>query len=105
MTGGGDPLVELCFESEVIHWRGPSPFFFVAIPEPQVVALRQAARAVSYGWGMVPVEAAIGEVAFVTALFPKDETYLLPLKAVVRRLAGITAGPRVAVEVTVSARA
>jgi Domain of unknown function (DUF1905) len=98
-----DSFVQFRFEAEVIHWRGPSPFFFVAIPVEHLTELRGVARAVTYGWGMVPVQARIGEVDFTTSLFPKDETYLLPLKVAVRRRADITAGDRVAVEMTVQA--
>jgi hypothetical protein len=101
MGDGGDPLVQFRFEAQVIYWRGPSPFFFVPVPPQQAEALRQVAKVVTYGWGMVPVEAWIGETGFNTALFPKDETYLLPLKAAVRRKANITAGDLIAVDMTV----
>ncbi len=47
--------------------------------------------------------ASIGGSVFTTTLFPKDETYLLPLKAAVRRQADVTAGDSVAVELTVQA--
>jgi hypothetical protein len=100
--GEGSPT-RFAFEADVISWRGPSPFFFVAVPAAEAAALRHVAKAVSYGWGMVPVEARIGEVAFATSLFPRDETYLLPLKAAVRREAGVTAGDPVFVEITVRA--
>jgi hypothetical protein len=93
--------LQFSFEAEVIYWRGPSPFFYAPMPPAQAEALRQVARHVTYGWGMVPVVATIGDVAFYTALFPKDETYLLPLKVAVRRKANITAGDTVAVEMTI----
>ena len=48
------------------------------------------------------VEAEIGGAAFTTALFAKDGTYFLPIKAAVRRAADIAAGDRVAGELTVS---
>ena len=98
--GSASPL-QFRFEAEVIHWRGPSPYFFVPVPPQPADDLRRIVRAVTYGWGMVPVEAVIGDVVFTTALFPKDATYLLPLKDVVRRAANITAGDRVTVEMTV----
>lgn len=60
MDEAGDPLAEIGFEAEVIHWRGPSPFFFAPVPEPQAETLRRLVRAVTYGWGMIPVEARIG---------------------------------------------
>ena len=34
----------------------------------------------TYGWGVIPVVARIGDVEFETSLFPKDGGYLLPLK-------------------------
>jgi hypothetical protein len=67
----GSP-VQFRFEAEVIYWRGPSPFFFAPVPSPCAAELRHAAKVVSYGWGMVPVAATIGEVAFTTSLYPKD---------------------------------
>lgn len=104
MTGAREAaFVQFRFEADVIHWRGPSPYFFVAVPAEHVAELRRVAKAVTYGWGMVPVEARIGEVAFTTSLFPKDETYLLPLKVAVRRRADITAGDRITVEMTIQA--
>jgi len=101
MSHGGKTLVQFRFEAPVIYWRGPSPFFFAAVPAQHADELRQVARIVTYGWGMVPVEARIAEVIFNTALYPKDETYLLPLKADVRRKADITAGDLITVDLTV----
>jgi len=103
MPSGDDAPIRFTFQANVIYWRGPSPYFFVAVPPREVLELRHVAKAVSYGWGMIPVEARIGDVAFTTSLFPKDETYLLPLKAAVRRKADITAGDVILVEMTVQA--
>jgi hypothetical protein len=99
-----DVLIQIRFEAKVIYWRGPSPFFYAPIPASHVEELRAAARVVTYGWGMIPVEARIGEVAFTTSLFPKDQTYLLPLKTVARRAANITAGDVIEVELTIRPR-
>jgi hypothetical protein len=59
---------------------------------------------VSYGWGVIPVEAVVGSVRFTTSLFPRDGTYLLPLKDAVRRPKGITAGDVIHIEMTVQPR-
>jgi len=96
-----DALLEIRFEADVIYWRGPSPFFYVPIPAEHAVDVRAAAKAASYGWGVVPVEATIGETAFTTSLFPKDGSYLLPLKDAVRRATNTTAGDTVAVEMII----
>ena len=98
---GEDVLVGVSFQASVIYWRGPSPFFFAPIPPPYDEKLKQVSKAVTYGWGMVPVEVKIGDVAFTTALFPKDGTYFLPIKAAVRRKANITAGDLIRIEMTV----
>lgn len=105
MTGGGLPvLVAIDFDGEVIAWRGPAPFVFVAIPDAFAGEIAYAARQASYGWGVVPVEARIGEVAFTTSLFPRDGGYLLPVKAQVQKRAGVCVGDRVAVGLTVRGR-
>ena len=92
------------FEAEIIHWRGPAPYFYAPVPAGLAGEVRAAAKAVSYGWGVVPVEAEVGGVAFTTSLFPKDGTYLLPLKDKVRHAAGVTAGDVAAVTMTLRAR-
>ena len=84
------------FDGEVIEWRGPAPFFFVAMPESDSAELKEEARSLIY-WGQVPVHVVIGDTEFSTALFPKGGRYLIPLKAAVRNAEGINEGDVVAV--------
>lgn len=95
--------VEFRFKSKIIEWRGPAPFFYAPIPAEHVEELRRVAKLVTYGWGVVPVEAAIGGVTFTTSLFPKGDTYLLPLKVAVRRKTNITVGDAIAVTMAIQA--
>ena len=97
-------MLRLQFQTSVIEWRGPAPFFFAPVPSDHVAAIDHAARLVSYGWGMIPVEVTIGGVAFTTSLFPKNGSYLLPLKDAVRRKTSITVGDIVEVDMTLQAR-
>ena len=76
------------FEGPVVEWRGPSPYFFVAVPEIDSEDIKFAAKGMEY-WGQVPVVAEIDGKRFTTALFPKDGRYLVPLKDAVRKPAGI----------------
>ena len=76
--------MEWFFTGPVIEWRGPAPYYYVPMPVEDAEDLKEAARGLEY-WGQVAVTATIGETTFTTALFPKDGTYLLPLKAAVRR--------------------
>jgi uncharacterized protein DUF1905 len=93
--------VDLVFAGRVIEWRGPSPFYFVPVPDDESAAIREVAAIATYGWGVIPVEVRVGEVAFTTSLFPKDGGYLLPLKDAVRKPQRLTAGDAVTVEMTV----
>ena len=93
--------MQLAFDAEVIQWRGPAPFYFLAVPEPLCEDLRVAARDVSYGWGVVPVSVRIGATTWTTSLFPKDGGYLVPLKDRVRSAEDITEGDLIEAVLTV----
>lgn len=94
----------LTFVGCVIEWRGPSPYYFLPIPEPESEDIREVAAMASYGWGVIPVEATVGDVTFTTSLFPKDGGYLLPLKDAVRKPAGLGPGDEIAVRMTIRLR-
>ncbi|WP_405837408.1 DUF1905 domain-containing protein [Streptomyces sp. NBC_01518] len=89
------------FTGRVIEWRGPSPYYFVPVPDEESADIREVAALASYGWGVIPVEARIGDVVFTTSLFPKDGGYLLPLKNAVRKPQGLAADDEVTVEMTI----
>ena len=76
--------MEFSFKAEIWEWRGPAPFYFLSVPEDQADEIREAARVVSYGWGMIPIKAEIGGIAFTTSMFAKNGTYVVPVKNVVR---------------------
>lgn len=88
--------MEWVFDGEVVWWRGPAPYFFVAMPQADSADLKEAARDLIY-WGQVPVRVVVGRTEFRTALFPKDGRYLVPLKAAVRQAEGIEEGDVVTV--------
>ena len=89
------------FAGRVIEWRGPAPYYYLPVPDEESADIREVASTASYGWGVIPVAARIGDVDFETSLFPKDGGYLLPLKAAVRPPRQITAGDEVKLEMTV----
>ena len=92
--------MELSFETRIIYWRGPAPFFYAPLPAAEAEEVRRVSKLVTYGWGMIPVEATINGVTFTTAMFRKNDTYYLPLKDTVRRQCGVTADDVIAVEMT-----
>lgn len=94
-------MEEILFEAAIIEWRGPAPFLFAAVPGEHVGAIRYAALSESYGWGVVPVVATVGETEFATSLFPRDGVYLLPIKVAVQKSEGVGLGDRIAVSLRV----
>jgi hypothetical protein len=96
----GSTEFEFEFDGAVVEWRGPAPFYFVAIPTEESADIKLVAKGIEY-WGQVPVTARIGDTRFSTALFPKDGRYLLPLKNAVRQSAGIARDQIVTVELRV----
>ncbi|TRC81087.1 DUF1905 domain-containing protein [Mesorhizobium sp. WSM4307] len=100
----GELTVRFQFEAVVIHWRGPSPYFFAPIPEQHGEEIKKVAKFATYGWGVIPVEATIDDFMFGTSLFPKDGSYLLPLKDDVRRKCNLTAGDSISVSITIRLR-
>jgi Domain of unknown function (DUF1905) len=93
--------MELTFSGEMWTWRGPSPFHFITVPEDESTALKQVAGMVSYGWGVIPVTARVGNTDWTTSLFPKDGGYVVPVKDVVRNGERIEVGDVVVVRLTV----
>ena len=93
--------MQIEFSGIVVFWRGPAPYFFVAVPEGPSCEIKSISNLVTYGWGVIPVRARIGRTGFETSLFPKDGRYLLPLKAVVRKAENLAEGDEVSVRMEV----
>lgn len=89
--------------AEVWLWTGKAAWHFVTLPED--VADEIHARFAHGAFGMVPVRATLGSTTWETKLFgdTKRESYLLPLKAGVRRREGVEAGDTVTVRLDLDA--
>jgi hypothetical protein len=93
-------LVKLTFSGDMFEWRGPSPFYFVRVPDDEAAQIAEVASMVTYGWGVIPVTVTIGSSTVTTSLFPKDGGYLVPIKNSVRFPEKLSVGD--IVEVTLS---
>ena len=93
--------MQLDFTGEVWEWRGPAPFYFVTVPQPESAVLQDISSEVTYGWGMIPVEVQIGATTFTTSLWPKDGGYVVPIKDAVRKPERLELGDLVTVLLTV----
>lgn len=82
-------------------WSGEGgSWHFFSIPDDQADGIRAHRMAgPRRGFGSVRVESRIGDVVWRTSVFPqKSGGYILPVKAEVRREAGIAAGDNISVE-------
>lgn len=92
--------MDLEFRGEIWQWRGPAPYYFVTVPEEESLDLQDVSTAITYGWGMIPVQVRIGDTTWETSLWPKDGRYVVPLKDMVRRAEGLDEGHTVTVRLT-----
>ena|ERR1700694_5326852 len=93
--------VELEFKDKIWFWRGPAPWYFVTVPEKESRELKTVSSFVTYGWGVIPVHVQIGSTEWTTSLFPKDDLYLVPIKAHVRKVEKLAEGDEVTVRLVV----
>jgi hypothetical protein len=93
--------MDLEFSASVFEWRGPAPYYFVAVPEDEADQIRETAAFVTYGWGMIPVRGRIGTTDFTTSLWPKDGGYVVPLKDAVRKPERLEIGDEITVRLTI----
>jgi hypothetical protein len=89
------------FTNPIIYWKGPAPFYFVAIPPEPSQDIKAIAPFVTYGWGVIPVHVRIGSTTWQTSLFPKDDHYLVPIKASIRQAEQLAEGDEVTIHLTI----
>jgi hypothetical protein len=80
--------------------EGKGSWHFLTVPPDHAVEIRLLAQAAGprRGFGSVRVAATIAGVTWRTSIFPqKSGGYIMPIKADVRRRAGIAAGDEVTV--------
>ena len=81
-------------------WTGENgSWHFITVPDELSDEIRAHCLAMMRGFKSARVEARIHDVTWCTSVFPmKSGGYFLPVKAAVRRKAGIAAGDEVTVE-------
>ncbi len=84
--------MNLVFSGTLWYWKGPAPWYFITVPAQQAQDLKAILKLVTYGWGMIPVHAQIGKTRWETSMFAKDGSYVVPIKASVRKAENLTEG-------------
>lgn len=93
----------LKFSGEIWYWKGPAPHYFVWVPEPEAKQIKEIERLVTYGWGMIPARVTIGDSEWETALWPKDGSYIVPLKLAIRKKEKLNEGDVITVHLNIDA--
>ena len=93
-------MLTLRCRSKLWLYPGPGGWHFITLPERHAATIRSSLHSRPQGFGSVRVRATIGKTSWKTSIFPdgKSGSYVLPVKAEVRRkesledgdLAGLT---------------
>jgi hypothetical protein len=93
--------MDIEFTGEIWFWKGPAPWFFVTVPADESRDIKAISNAVTYGWGVIPAHVQIGKTEYRTSLFPKEDRYLVPIKASVRKAEHLEEGDTVTVRLEI----
>lgn len=93
--------MHLEFSGVIFHWRGPSPYLFVKVPPEQGAEIKAVAGLVTYGWGVIPVRVRVGRTEWKTSLFPKDGSYLVPIRMSAQKAENLKEGDTVKIRLEV----
>ena len=91
------------FEFASVPWqyRPPGGWHFISLPHDLAEEIRNHFKSEEEGWGRLKATAQIGKTEWTTAIWfdTKINTYLLPLKAEIRRKENITLDKKVKVSI------
>ena len=93
MTG----KINFKFASTVWQYSSPGGWYFISLPKRLSREIRKYFQKEEEGWGRLKAIAKIGESEWETAIWfdTKSSTYLLPLKADIRKREELEAGKKV----------
>ncbi len=91
------------FEAELWKSTGKGAWHFVTVPPEVGFEVRAQAHGATPGWGMVKVAVEIAGRAFETSIFPDKQSgsYLLPIRADIRKANKLAAGDVVPVQMKI----
>lgn len=74
-------------ESKVFLYPGMAGWHFLTVPKKESTEIKENFGKNAKGWGSLPVLITLGKTSWETSIFPdkKSGSYLLPLKAAVRK--------------------
>jgi hypothetical protein len=93
------------FRAKLWEYDGPASWHFVTLPRKDSGKIRGIFHIAKRGFGALPVRVTIGKTTWKTSIFPesKSGSYVLPVKADVRKQEGLRDGSTVRVSIEVLA--
>ena len=84
--------IQYLFTATIWQYAGPGGWHFVSLPQELAEEIRDILKSEEEGWGRLKAVASIGNSEWKTAIWfdTKLNTYLLPLKADIRKKEGLT---------------
>lgn len=79
-------------KSKVWKYPGMAGWYFLSVPKAAAAKIKKTQEGrPRTGWGAIKVSVTFGKTTWLTSIFPdkKSGTYLLPLKAQVRKKEGV----------------
>lgn len=79
------------WKSKVWIYPGDVAWHFMTVPKAESAEISKIYTGMSKGWGSLPVCVTVGTSTWQTSIFPdrKSGTFLLPLKALIRKKEGL----------------
>lgn len=95
--------LELSFTAQLWLYGGKASWYFVTVPAEESASVRFFWQRKPRGWGAVPVTVTIGATTWKTSIFPNKQegTYLLPVKADVRKSESLHLGQDIPVTIKI----
>lgn len=95
-------MAQFEFDAELWLYPGKGGWHFVTLPTDIAAQIRFTAEPKKRGWGSEAVIARTGKTEWTTSIFPDkgSGSFLLPVKAEVRRKENLTTGQTVKIALT-----
>ncbi|MBC7644131.1 MAG: DUF1905 domain-containing protein [Thermoleophilia bacterium] len=93
-------MFEFTFSETVIKYEGDgAAWHFITLPTDLAEEINRMASGLKGGWGSIKVRVTIGSTTWNTSIFPSksQKSYVLPVKAAVRKAETIEHGDEVEV--------
>lgn len=91
------------FKGKVWIFNGPTPWYFVTLPKKLAAEVRAFHGSLQKNFGTIRVTASVGKTTWATSVFrdTKSDSYVLPLKAEIRKKENIAAGKTVQLTISI----